>query len=142
MELYAEVLKLYAEGQRNFTWANLENAKLTEANLEKARLERANLTEANLDGAKLAGANLTGAKLNWGSHDLIAEILRQNAGGNVQYLSFAGLLLMTRHECWDYYFALKLPKKVKAWIIETLKPYALADENCPKRFRELCEEGA
>jgi uncharacterized protein YjbI with pentapeptide repeats len=54
-----EILKRYAEGDRDFT-----QVILLEANLSGANLHQANLTEANLSVANLSGSNLSGAKLN------------------------------------------------------------------------------
>lgn len=45
------------------------------------RWHGAYLSTADLSGANLRGANLSGANLNWNSHDLIAELLRREAGG-------------------------------------------------------------
>jgi hypothetical protein len=91
----SQVLKQYAEGNRNFqnldlseadlqgvnltladfqlaqfTWANLSNASLGHVNLTGAKLRHTNLTNANLQGANLQGsdfqgANLQGANLSW-----------------------------------------------------------------------------
>ncbi|MDJ0556696.1 MAG: pentapeptide repeat-containing protein [Microcoleaceae cyanobacterium MO_207.B10] len=74
-----ELLKKYAEGERNFTGiilceANLSKVNLSQINFSQAVLNLtnfsgANLSETNLSGAKLnvarlTGINLTGAKLN------------------------------------------------------------------------------
>ncbi|TVQ09374.1 MAG: pentapeptide repeat-containing protein [Leptolyngbya sp. DLM2.Bin27] len=67
------LLRRYAQGKRDFIWADLAGADLAQAqlsginlsraNLSGATLVGANLSQANLTKAKLAGANLTGANL-------------------------------------------------------------------------------
>lgn len=52
-----ELLKWYAEGERDF-----QDALLFRANLARAKLVFANLSGANLERAKLIGANLAGAQ--------------------------------------------------------------------------------
>jgi len=59
-----EILKRYAEGDRDFTKAILLEANLSGANLSRANLSEANLSVANLSGGNLSEANLTKAKLN------------------------------------------------------------------------------
>ena len=84
----ANILRGYALGRRNFSYAdlqeanlanknlkninliaanlvgsNLQNTNLSDAKLIEADLTNANLTGANLSGAKLMGADLTGANL-------------------------------------------------------------------------------
>jgi hypothetical protein len=71
-----ELLKRYAQGKRDFSWAdltkadlvgakligiNLSRSHLTGACLAKADLSQANLIKANLSGANLRDANLTGS---------------------------------------------------------------------------------
>lgn len=67
------LLRRYAQGKRDFSWADLAGVNLAQAqlsgidlsraNLSGATLVGANLSEANLTKAKLAGANLSGATL-------------------------------------------------------------------------------
>ena len=59
-----EILKRYAEGDRDFAKVILLEANLSGANLQKANLSEANLSVANLSGSNLSEANLTRAKLN------------------------------------------------------------------------------
>jgi uncharacterized protein YjbI with pentapeptide repeats len=58
-----ELLRRYAEGEREFVEANLERANLMDANLVGVNLKRVNLIEANLERANLEGANLINASL-------------------------------------------------------------------------------
>jgi uncharacterized protein YjbI with pentapeptide repeats len=134
--------------EANLTEANLTEANLTGANLDRANLREAYLREANLTGANLTGANLTGAYLyeanldgaviNWQSHDLIAEILRQAAGDNVQRRMVAGLVLVSRDWCWDKFLALDMPER--AWALDTLAAFVRDDDNAPAVLRERRDE--
>ena len=65
-----EVLTQYAEGKRDFGYANLSRADLRGANLNGANLSRANLSHANLSGANLNGADLRGADLDYSAWPL------------------------------------------------------------------------
>lgn len=65
---HTNILQGYAMGRRNFCYANLQNADLSDQNLANinliaADLTGANLTNTNLSGAKLIEADLTGANL-------------------------------------------------------------------------------
>ena len=90
----------------NLAGANLDDASLVGAYLMDANLEGASLEGANLEGASLGGANLKGANLRGitgyaQSHDIFAQLIRNN------------LLKFTIHEqemafrvvglrlCWD-----------------------------------------
>lgn len=64
-----ELLRRYADGERDFRAVNLTRADLHQANLCQtifiaADLHEANLSGANLGGAKLSEANLNGANLS------------------------------------------------------------------------------
>jgi len=88
-------------------------------------LWRSNLWRANLSGADLRGADLRGADLgsvefdkcimNWRSHNLIAERLRQSEGHDkwlLEISSIKGALV----GCWDDYLKI-LPDEFIAWAI-------------------------
>jgi uncharacterized protein YjbI with pentapeptide repeats len=59
-----ELVKLYQEGRRDFSGADLLGADLSEAYLDGADLCGARLIAADLSGAHLSGANLSEARLN------------------------------------------------------------------------------
>ena len=106
-------------------YANLRGATLRDADLCDADLRDADLRYADLRCADLRDANLRDAKINWGSHDLIAEILRREAEEDIEKLRVPGLIMMLRNKCWDYFLKLEHPQK--KWAIEVLKKY-----NCDK----------
>jgi hypothetical protein len=58
-----ELIKKYNNGERDFSFAHLRGAELTEANLVGANLSNADLTDADLYEANLSNADLTGATL-------------------------------------------------------------------------------
>lgn len=60
----SELVRLYNEGNRDFSMNNLREANLQGACLQNARLFMADLREANLRGANLQGAKLRGADLS------------------------------------------------------------------------------
>jgi hypothetical protein len=124
----------------NLADANLARAYLTGANLADANLVRANLTDANLVGANLTDANLVGAKINWKSHALIAEILRQSAGDDVDRRCLAGGILLSTDWCWRQMLANDHPQK--QWAIETLLPWIQDNDNAPAELLALRDKCA
>ncbi|MEM9272120.1 MAG: pentapeptide repeat-containing protein [Cyanobacteria bacterium P01_F01_bin.143] len=75
----ANMLRGYALGRRNFSYANLQNANLANKNLANINLIAANLVGSNLEntnlsGAKLIEANLTNANLK-GANLLNAKLM-------------------------------------------------------------------
>ena len=99
--------------------ANLRGADLGGANLRGADLEGADLEGANLGGADLTGANLRGADLGGAknvamSSDFAAEVLRRWAEDNVEKAQLAGLILIWRHRCWDFWSEFQHPLREEA----------------------------
>ena len=91
------------------------------ANLHYADLRDADLRGADLRDADLRDADLHHAKINWNSHNLIAEILRQSAREDIEKLQIPGLIILLKDRCWDYF--LKLDHPQKSWAIQVLKEY-------------------
>jgi len=87
------------------------------------------LVGANLRGADLYGADLRGAKINWQSHAVIAEILRQAAGEDYEKRMAAGLILVSPDWCWDRFLKIELPQK--EWALETLTSYVTDGDEAP-----------
>lgn len=84
----AELVRLYNEGNRDFSMANLYRASLQGARLQNARLFMADLRKANLQGANLQGAKLRGADLR--EADLRGADLR---GADLLEVNLAGAKL-------------------------------------------------
>lgn len=74
---------------------------------------------ADLWGANLQDALLQDAHLPTTSHDAIAELLRQAAGGDVHKRMIAGLVLVSRSWCWDD-FSSRMEKEEFLWALEVL----------------------
>jgi hypothetical protein len=120
--------------------ANLRHADLRHADLRRADLRHANLWVANLSGANLSHANLrhadlrhadlSGAKINWESHDLVAELIRREAGENVERRKIAGMVLISTGWCWNEFLALGDPQT--GWALEVLRGYVIEGDYAPK----------
>jgi len=80
---------------------------------------RADLSRADLSRANLSGADLSRADLSWQSHDLLAEILRREAGDDIKRRSFAGLILVSRDWCWSTWLKLEVTAEVR-WAASVL----------------------
>ena len=113
----------------NLARAYLARAYLARANLDGANLARANLAGASLAGANLARANLDGARINWQSHDLIAELLRRAAAGDVERRKVAGLVLVSRDWCWEQFLAIE--SDLRGWALDTLAAHITEGDNAP-----------
>jgi len=119
--------------------AYLRGAYLSGANLSGAYLSGANLSGANLRGADLRGAYLRGANLsdvtmNWGSHDLIAEVLRRAAGDHIGKLQVAGLILVSRDKCWDDFLSMRVAHK--KWALSELRKWVKDGDGAPSVLKE------
>ncbi|HLX55325.1 MAG TPA: pentapeptide repeat-containing protein [Aquella sp.] len=117
--------------------ANLHNADLRNADLSYADLNYANLRNADLRNADLRNADLHNAKLdntviNWQSHDLLAEILRQNAVNDNDF-ALSGYILQRRDLCWEG-FVQSTPCTVKDRLraFKTLAKYITENDNHPE----------
>ncbi|MGB3495640.1 MAG: pentapeptide repeat-containing protein [Elainellaceae cyanobacterium] len=76
----AQLLHRYAEGQRDFSWADLRRTDLRGASLTDINFYRADLTGALLDGANLRRTNFLKANLtkaNLSNADLTGAILKR-----------------------------------------------------------------
>ena len=120
--------------QRN-GWRERDNWKAF-IDLRWADLRGANLREADLFGANLRGANLRGADLNWRSHDLLSEILKQKACGDISCLLIAGLPLVSYQLCWPDYMKADLPSPGIGWVFETLAPWVKDIKDLPVEIQE------
>jgi hypothetical protein len=117
--------------------ANLRDADLWDANLGDADLRDANLGDAYLGGANLRGAYLGGAKINFNNHDIVAELLRREAGDDIDKLKLAGFVLLMRGWCWDKFVRLDDP--LKEWALEALSQYVVDGDNAPKVLRKYAK---
>jgi uncharacterized protein YjbI with pentapeptide repeats len=134
----------------NLEASNLKGSNLVGSNLVRANLEGSSLAGANLDGAYLYGTNLVGANLhdaimNWSSHDLIAERLRQAAGDDPLKRMAAGYVLMSRSWCWSDLLvnapdiALDDETTLKEWSLKTMRAWVKAGDYAPQVLRDNAE---
>ena len=125
----------------NLRCADFERADLWGADLRGADLRGADLRGADLMGANLMGAYLRGANINWTRHELVAEILRQAAGDNIEKLQLAGLILVCKNKCWEEFMQIEQVMKLKDWWLEVFKPFFEEHpENIPHQVKKLLEE--
>lgn len=89
---------------------------------EKSNYKYIDLRNANLYNVDLRNADLRNANLNWQSHTLIAEILRQAANENVQWRMVAGLVAVSLDWCWKE-FKEKLTPEQWEWGVSVLKQW-------------------
>lgn len=116
-----------------FDRANCHLADFGHADLTQASFRNANVETATFWHATLIDANFEGANINWQSHDLLSEILRQHALTTEQ-LKIAGLLLVSRHQCWNGLLQLakaEADQENVEWAKRTLLKFALKDSECP-----------
>jgi uncharacterized protein YjbI with pentapeptide repeats len=130
----------------DLTAANLRSADLSGADLRSASLRGADLTDASLIGADLrvarlygadlCGASLRGARINWQSHRLLAEILRQ-AAATTEQRKWAGLVMLGESEqkCWRWFLALDTDP-LFGWAMSALRVYVQADDGAPRALRD------
>ena len=121
--------------------ADLRRADLRDADLRVSTLECADLYAADLLGADLRGTNLCGtnlrgvslrgATLNWNSHTLIAELLRQWAGEDVQRRMLAGLVAVSTDWGWVHVFAIPVLTAVRADALDYLVTCVREGDNAP-----------
>lgn len=96
------------------------------SDLSGADFRGADLTQASFHRANLIGAKFDGARLNYFDHDLVSEILRQNAGDDLDKLHISGLILLQRDWCWHQFRSLNHP--AEAWAIATIRGMRRADD--------------
>jgi uncharacterized protein YjbI with pentapeptide repeats len=115
-------------GGADLEGADLQGAYLRGADLRGADLRGADLRGADLQGAYLQGADLRGANVNWQSHDILAEILRQDAGADIKRRSFAGLVLISRDWCWSTWLRLDVTAEVR-WAASVLAKWIKPEDS-------------
>lgn len=122
--------------------ADLREADLRRADLCAADLRRADLRAANLHGADFHGANLRGAYLSWRSHELMAELISQEAGNDLGLLSFAGLVVIQKRDnwCWGQFLALRehaIFGPLLQRSLEILSAYVREGDGSPECVRSI-----
>ena len=121
--------------------ADLRSAVLRYAVLRSADLGYADLRSADLGYANLRSANLRSANLSWSSHDLLAEILRREAGNDIKRRSFAGLIKISYDWCWDTWLKLDVTDELR-WAAAVLAKWIKPENTGPHidAIRKLAKE--
>ena len=115
--------------------ANLFRANLFRADLRSAILSSANLSVVNLFRADLYDANLSRAKLNWQSHNLLGEILRRAAEGNMERRALAGLVVISTDKCHDFWMGFAHPEK--EWAVSVLRQWDCEQSPAPEWIKNF-----
>ena len=93
-------------------------------------LYNADLRNADLGYANLYNANLGGVLMNWESHELIGERLRQAAGERYERLALAGAISQNTRLCWDYWLT-RTPHDVREWALRTMATWVKDGDGAP-----------
>ena len=122
--------------------ADLRGADLGDAYLGGADLRGADLGDAYLGGADLRGADLSdadlgGARPGWRSHALISELLRREAGDDLDKRSLAGLVAISVDWCFDEWIPLIATHPLASWAVETLRPWYREGDEPARHLRRI-----
>jgi len=111
------IRELHAGGRRNFYAADLGTA--------------------NLYGADLSFADLRDVTMDWNSHELIGERIRQAATQIWQKQVAAFVLAGAREDgwCWDFYRE-NMPKDWLEYALNTMAPWVKDGDGAPEILRE------
>lgn len=136
------IVEEYRAGRRDFRGANLRGVDLSGADLRWADLSwvdlsgstfrGADLRGVNLSGANLRGSDLSGCRLNWQSHDLVAEMLRRWADGDVQRRALAGIVLVSTDLCWRDFASMDISQRDDA--LAYLRTLVREGDRAPKEL--------
>ena len=111
--------------------ADLRAADLSGADLRRADLSGADLSGANLSRADLSRADLSRATINWNSHALIAELLRQSAVDDIEKRKIAGLIAISTDWCWSKWLKLRHEPNFD-WAIDALATFVKEGDEAPE----------
>lgn len=113
----------------NFHNAVIKEANFYHANLRFATLSGADLRYSNFDYAELTGAIFTDAIIEWESPEILTEILRLKARGNMRRLKTAGVWLLQR---WSLTRFLEFDDPETDWVVEVLSAYVKNRDYSPE----------
>jgi uncharacterized protein YjbI with pentapeptide repeats len=116
----------------NFSEADLMDSLFTGTDFGFSDFRQANFTGCCLVRACITEVKLDGATIEWTSHDLIAEILRQEAGDDIEKQKIAGFILINRGKCWRDF--LQIDDPLKSWALEVLSKYGYGRLPIPDGF--------
>lgn len=124
----------------SFAYSDLEQAKFRNINsrgisfyysdLSYSKFENVNLYGCLFTHANLYNIRLIDCTIDWTSHDIVAELLRQEANGDIEKIKIAGAVLLSRHKCWKD--LMKVAKQEDyEWALEVLSKYATESNPLP-----------
>ena len=118
----------------NLRYSDLRHSNLRDSNLRHSNLRHSNLSDSDLSHSNLSYSDLHDITVNWNSHELLAEILRQKAGENTAKRKIAGLVLVSHDWCWDKFLRLRDPTKL--WALGVLRRYVKEGDGAPEILRK------
>ena len=118
----------------NLSGSDLRYSNLRHSNLSYSDLSGSNLSDSDLSHSNLSYSDLHDITVNWNSHELLAEILRQKAGENTAKRKIAGLVLVSHDWCWDKFLRLRDPTKL--WALGVLRRYVKEGDGAPEILRK------
>jgi uncharacterized protein YjbI with pentapeptide repeats len=80
-----------------------------------------NLDDCALHSNDYRGIRLKDTPINWDCHDLIGEVLRQEAGNDTEKIKVAGYIAIQKYLCWRHFLSINDP--LKSWAIGVLRSY-------------------
>lgn len=119
----------------DFTGADVFGVDFRVARLWEATLSGADLSNSNVTGAEFYTTGLKGVLPNWQAHDLVAAILFNAAGQDVEKRKVAGTVALSVDWCWTQF--LRVSDPLTGWALGVLAAHAFeGDENLPKVVRD------
>jgi hypothetical protein len=121
----------------NLRGSDLRGSNLSDSDLRGSDLRDSDLRGSNLRGSNLSGSDLRDSNLNWNSHDILSEILRQAAKGDANLRRTAGLVACSHDWCWQKLIAIATPSEL-AFAQETLRPwYDTHPDDAPEHVKRF-----
>ena len=105
----------------DFTQAILHRVTCNFCNFYRVDMTQASLHASQFKNSFFGDAIFKETALSWGSHDIIAAILRSHAGQNRNRRKLAAIVLGCRDTCWDGFLRQDHPEK--KWALKTLLKY-------------------
>lgn len=120
------------EQNKNFSRHEEDYVSLSWADLYGADLIDADLYGANLRDADLRGADCENITMNWQSHNLIAERLRQKAQEDPQLILIGVILIGEKQEwCWEELIEKTSDFIAQDWAMKLMQTWIKDGDNAP-----------
>jgi uncharacterized protein YjbI with pentapeptide repeats len=99
--------------QTNLVYSSFEGCKFLDSFFDNCDLDLCFLARNNYTRIELKDTTI-----NWNCHDLIGEILRQEAGNDKEKIKVAGYITIQKRLCWRNFLSIDDP--LKEWAIDVL----------------------